>query len=399
MSHAVLACLSSFFFICTAVFSLAQSPAHPYRHADPPLDDPHLIERFGRSWSEPITNGYLIVGNTYIDAPYIVEQRGYMIFVNNVQVAYGTDPRDVLPLPPDPVVTEDPGVPTNLTVASSAVDALVHAVTQRKMEYWWSVPLKGQAYTDAFKAYMLALPCVVSVDPMPEDGPVTYRITDHAGEYVIVELALGKPPPRKAPSDEVNLERVRQCWSSYANALRADLCVRSHGIGYPATTLRVGVQRSWQELFHLLEGAGTALNKANSILKLGLFQRTADPVRTLDGFLPLDEFHATDQIHQRARGDHSWTNGVPAYLASMTNGWQPIPPAWEREEEEIPKHPSTQSPKVMEGPGEAAPPTEKHAPEKTTPSTSPPLPLLPLATGAALAIVAIAFILSRRRKP
>jgi hypothetical protein len=304
-------------------------------HADPPPDDPCLVQRFGRSWSQPITNGYLIVGNRYIDAPYIVEQRGYVILVNNLQVAYGVAPRWVLPLPPPEPVLEDPGMPTDLTETNSVYDVMRHDITKRKMRYWKGQELQREELADAYREYMESLPCIERVGPYIRSGMEghfgVHDIHDNmAGIMLWNEPGSHRPKPPPLTDKELRgavLHRMRQ----YERALKADLCVRSNGAGPPATSLRVGIQKGWQEGFRVLQGVGTPLEKANRIFDLGLFQRTDTPVQTLDGFLPLDEFHASDQIHQRARGDSSWTNGIPAYLGSVTNGWQQIPPAWERE--------------------------------------------------------------------
>ncbi|MFO7871562.1 MAG: hypothetical protein R6V03_09050 [Kiritimatiellia bacterium] len=99
--------------VLMAVLALCGDAA-AYQHAPPPAGDPCLTNRFGRSWSDPIYTGYLLVDGRYIDAPYVVEQRGYKIMVNGVQVER-VDPRCVLPSPPPEPVTEDPGMPQDLT--------------------------------------------------------------------------------------------------------------------------------------------------------------------------------------------------------------------------------------------------------------------------------------------
>jgi len=47
-----------------------------WEHSAPPAGDEFLTNRFGRTWSEPIYRGFLIMDGQYIDAPYVVEQRG-----------------------------------------------------------------------------------------------------------------------------------------------------------------------------------------------------------------------------------------------------------------------------------------------------------------------------------
>jgi hypothetical protein len=258
-----------------------------------------------------------------------------MVFVNNVQACYGAELRLVLPLPPPEPVLENPGMPSDLTEDSSVYDAMRHDVTKRKIRYWKAQNLQREELADAFREYMESLPCIERVGPYSRSGMEGhFGIHDIHGYMAGIMLwnEPGSHRPKQPPLTDRELRgAVLQRMRQYELALKADLSVRSNGAGPPATSLRVGVQRSWQEGFRVLQGIGTPLEKANRIFDLGLFQRTDTPVQTLDGFLPLDEFHASDQIHQRACGDQSWTNGAPAYLASITNGWQRIRPPWERE--------------------------------------------------------------------
>ena len=41
-----------------------------------------MVERFGMSRAEPVYTGYVFINGRYLDAPYIVEQRGVGLFIN-----------------------------------------------------------------------------------------------------------------------------------------------------------------------------------------------------------------------------------------------------------------------------------------------------------------------------
>ena len=182
---------------------------HP--HSPPPPGDPYLTNRLGRSWCEPIYTGYLIADGRYIDAPYIVEQRGYKTMVNGVQVGR-VDPRCVLPLPEPEAVTEDPGMPRDLTQDTSLGEALRHPVTVAKLRYWDHIGLKGQARLEAEMECFRSFPCVADVEDTGEEGynanTRIVRLTDQAGVSKLRAVRLTprdpKPPPPRRDSSQVD---------------------------------------------------------------------------------------------------------------------------------------------------------------------------------------------------
>src|SRR3989339_59858 len=107
-----------------------------WEHADPPPGDEFLTNRFGRSWSEPISNSFVIAEGKFIDGPHVVEQRGYAIFVNGARITDGYDIRYILPLPEPEPVTKDPGTPTNVMKDTSIWKFSLDKQYDDKKSYW-----------------------------------------------------------------------------------------------------------------------------------------------------------------------------------------------------------------------------------------------------------------------
>ncbi len=98
---------------------LSEAPA-----AERSATDPYATNWFGCSFSEPIYSGYVFVKGKYIDAPYVVEQRGFALFINGVFIENSVNPRLVYPDPPKAPVTEDPGFPADLTATNGVIEAM-----------------------------------------------------------------------------------------------------------------------------------------------------------------------------------------------------------------------------------------------------------------------------------
>lgn len=355
----------------TAVAVFLAGTAEAYRfgfaHADPPADDPYLAGKLGFSWSDPIYAGYLIVRGQYIDAPYVVEQRGYGIFVNGVFVENAIDLRMLFPIPEPPPVTEDPGVPAGITRETSIGDALSDPMIGKKHDYWSNKQIWGQDRAKVALEYYAKLPCISKVEQV---SPRDIRITDQFGHSVDVEIPQGPPPPDPNPSHE---EQYKLCMLAAKRSIgtlkSGQLAFVGNGgyvaiLGYPDAT------SEWREKFNVMAGDMSPEEKTKRLREFDFL----GPRETLSTF-PLS-FRPTPQLWKRLSGDWSWTNDAPARIHALTNGWRVIPPKLG-----VVPFAKTNAPSVMKSivatnasaPAAKMPPTV-HV-ENSTPAASPPAPV------------------------
>jgi len=390
-----------------------------YPHAPPPESDPFLTNRLGRSWGEPIYTGYLIADGRYIDAPYVVEQRGYKIMVNGAQVER-IDPRCVLPLPPPEPVTEDPGMPTDLTRDSSVSDAFMHPVTQANRRYWDHLGLEGQARVDTQIAYFKMLPCIADVLDTGQPGismdTRNIELVDRAGQSKECMIYLKPRTPSPAPPDETIHQWAVKARGCKETSLRGGLVFIRGGTtsavsGHPDSSPR------WRSIFETMAGDLPPEEKVLKLKASGFLHKT-DDVRTADNFFAISQFQPTDQLWKRLKGDESWKDDAEERLYALTNGWKRIAPAFEREPQ-----PKTV---IEDGPAPTIASAEEHAQQQTsTTAIAPAAPVPPteadptqsarptpiavrerrgrmplaLTSAAILALIAILILAVRQRRP
>lgn len=323
--------LKTFFSITACGLSLTMPVPAEFEHAPPPPGDECLTNRFGRSWSAPIEKGWLVVRGEYIDAPYVVEQRGYKIFVNGVMTAR-VDPRIVLPLPDPPPVTEDPGIPKDITRDSSLGSAMCHPTVREKWRYWAHLGLQGEELIKTQLVYFASLPCVARVEDTKQLGLGDRRkilLWNHKGESEVMMIAMSPLPPPKKYTDEECYGEIMSLRGSIEQDMRdGDLKFGGYG-GIVAGKGRVEANQHWMNVFKTLASDDTPSNRVARLKELG-FLPHFKTVETCANIFPVTGFKATDNLWKRLSNDESWkTNGM-AKLVALTNDWQTIPPAFKR---------------------------------------------------------------------
>ncbi len=319
------------------VFVLCSSTALAGReHSAPPPGDPCLTNRFGRSWSEPIYSGYLFVDGRYIDAPYVVEQRGYILLVNGVRTEPGADIRRVLPPPPPappPANPKDPGAPTDLTRESSLVEVLMHPVVGAKQRYWSNTGFYGEERVKATIEYLEAIPSVARVEDTGEEVLRNQRsitIYDHHGRRIGLNVPLGPlPPPPPKPTEEELHKVIIDMRRLMETRLKQNGAVFINGNQLRATYPGVKANARWQDIFRTFASDASLEDKVERLKALG-FLPDHKTVETSTAFYPVKDFKASDQIWNRLSGDKTWGDGRDEVLHNMTNGWKRIPPKFER---------------------------------------------------------------------
>ena len=397
------------------LFALAvRSPAE-WEHAPPPPGDEFLTNRFGRTWGEPIYNGYLLVDGQYIDAPYVVEQRGYVVFANGVRVENGVDVRLVLPMPEPPPVTEDPGLPSDLTRDSTLGQATMHPTYNRKLRYWDHLGLRGEERIRAEIEYLLSLPCVATVERDPEQleprGQDLF-LRDHKGNKMNMKIMTAPRAPRMLPPEESLHEFVVITRSRLEDSLRRGVMIIANGESIGTQGYDVEPNEKWRGIFATFAADMTPEEKTVRLQALGLLDR-GEGLRIAQTFFPLSNFRASPQLAKRLAGDESWKAEGAEMVRKLTNGWQRIEPAFRRAPPPAPPKPappapeipkpavvSTQAPPTVSTPTSAPPAVEPvRQPPPPPPPDPPSLPLAPiLAATCVLAAGAGALLWTRKRR-
>ncbi len=173
---------------------------------DPDPNDPYAVSTFGITKGEPITNGFLFVNGRYVDSPYVVEERGYAIFVNGIYVKKAVSDKVVYPSPP---VTEDPGLPKDLSRTNRVQDAFPHPVVNAKYEYL-RAQYEGKELIQNLIDYYKSLPSVAKIERDPEAGigsVVGYRLYGFDGSSMLMTV----DPAYKPPTSPHSKERIQEC--------------------------------------------------------------------------------------------------------------------------------------------------------------------------------------------
>ncbi len=113
------------------------------------------IEEFGTTIGEPIDSGFVFYDGRYIDAPYIVAQKGLGIFINDVMI------RPPIEWPqPDLTQDTDPELPKGITLDSTEKDIGEHS--SKKYRYFLQHYPKEEAVQKMVEYYR-SLPCIREV--------------------------------------------------------------------------------------------------------------------------------------------------------------------------------------------------------------------------------------------
>lgn len=345
-----------------------------WEHADPPPGDEFLTNRFGRSWGEPVWTGHLIVNGQYVDAPYVVEQRGFVTLVNGVRVDDSVDIRLVLPLPPPPPVTEDPGFPTNITRDTPLGRALMNPTVMAKWKYWNHIGLTGEARTQAETNYLARLPCVARVE-FP-DASIPGRnigLYDHQGKAVYKTTPGGPAVPFTIPSEPELYSRISCGRAGVEAPLKAGRLVLANNLCVGHEGQPPQPNERWRSIFQTLSSDLSGEEKLAALQKLGFVDSFWD-LTGADTIFPITNFKPTPQLWKRLDGDESWKKDAEEMLRRLTNGWERIPPRFQREAAAVavPTPKDAPPPKPLATNAPAASPRAVAPPSAPEPSPAPP---------------------------
>ena len=313
--------------------SVTAAAAAGWEHSAPPPGDPCLTNRFGRSWSRPIGTGYVFADGAYIDTPYVVEQRGYLIFINGFRTE-GVDIRTVLPPAPRPPVTEDPGIPADLGKETSVHDLFRHPVIKAKKRYWNHMGLYGEGRVEAMLKMLQSLPCVAKAVRQPKEclpGFQSILVHDYQGGKLGAYVAIAPKPVEPPPPDEDSYKVVMRCRELMETRLKNNGTVFFREGRLLASYPGIRANARWQDIFRTFASDASPEEKVRRLKTLG-FLPEHKRVESAVVFYPVKDFKASDQIWKRLSGDKTWTDGTAAVLHDMTNGWRRILPKFERSE-------------------------------------------------------------------
>ncbi|MBA4387729.1 MAG: hypothetical protein C0404_07090 [Verrucomicrobia bacterium] len=382
-----------------------QSPGE-FPHTPPPLGDPYLTNRFGISWGQPISNGFLIADGKYIDGPYVVEQRGYVIFVNNVKWDNGCDVRLVLPEPEPPAVTEDPGMPTDVTKDTSIQSLPLHPTTEAKRKYWTHQKLDGVAIEKELIKYYSSLPCVAKIENTQERGPggkgVIFKVWDQKGGSMFISEALYPIPPRPPPPpDKDLLKQILQRQEEPASVLGSGALAICHNGGFVVQHERPEADDRWRRIFQTLSSTASEDEKLKSLVELGYISK-GRPLDVVRGTYSLSHFQASPQLWKRLSGDATWKSDAEKNIHALTNDWKVLEPQFKRPvvavgKSTTPAPPartlSTGAPELSAKPEKMPTPEETPPQELETKQTSPAWLFI---VGGVAVLLVVLFVMRRK---
>lgn len=311
-----------------------------------PDDYPALDSWFGYSRSEPIYDGWLFVEGQYIDAPYVVEQRGRHIYVNGHLVATTVDDwwlfltKYDYPLheePPDPVIPAD-----------WPFDSVRrHPDVLRWYQYYCTL---NKTYDEWLKRYLdilKASPGGKDIVKIDEDrwGMIRYRVTEANGRSYTFHTQGGSKPMglRKLDPDWPRyMRQILDSWISVRGGMGESVWIMvvedgrwNTGRGFhllkgPGRTPQTDVK--WAALFAVLASERPLEDKARALHRLGFLDReTVEHARSNWGSM-LDRFKPTEQLQLRLAGDERWRALAPkpagpfgVLLKEPTFGGQGLP--------------------------------------------------------------------------
>ena len=288
----------------------------------PPAGDVWATNWFGVSKGEPIYSGWMIVKGRYIDAPYIVEQRGYGIFVNDLLVEYAVQPKTVFapkqePIPPANI---DPGYPTDLTKTNTGSQAMVHGISSMKKRYLRQKFTNDEEYVEHLKQYYESLPCVASAIIEGSGSTAEILITDYYGKKSYLGTTCSFEAPR--PYTRENMQK--SCGfhkSNLEDYLKQGFMVTSYGPGIFHQEGAPGADERWRAIFAALESSLSPEEKFNRLKALGYFSGSDTAGWAIALFRDfLINFQGSAQMHQRLNGEDTWKDEARKKLSSATGG-------------------------------------------------------------------------------
>lgn len=287
---------------------------------DEHVDNQVTRKVFGHYWWEPIYRGYVFVSNRYVDAPYVLEQRGGAIYVNGLRFDYIPEDRQTydiaqtLASPPPPA-----SLPSNATVQDIVTNDTVRAHAKHMV----ATSSTDDEAVLRFCDYLRKLPAVTNVLDSGMDSAIGQRdilVTDLSGNtgtfvlsYVFSDVCLSVKQSTISGHLEPLLEILRT--DGCAVSQRGCMAIGWYGSRAEATNL----------LLTMTADDLTPTQRLSRMEELGFVDRPSD--MTAFGIrYPLHGATVTDQFRQRFRGDTTWTNDAPGRLLRLTNGWVRVKP-------------------------------------------------------------------------
>jgi len=241
---------------------------------------------------ESINSGFVFVDGSYIDAPYRVEARDLLIFINGIQI---TQPPYI---GPNLIVTEDPGVPPGITKEVGVNDlfkinweeGLPYYIA--KLAYLWGKYSKEEAQ-DKMMAYYKSLPCIKEAVRWRDDG---VKLTDYKGKSCLVDLFIHDWAFKPPPTEEELQEQVEKLANIYRERFEKGDCYFffKKGIKLSMTERKaVNILREMCDV--LLDNTMDNQAKTNELLGLGLI-----PAHDVDlAEMVVSNFQQNDQFDER----------------------------------------------------------------------------------------------------
>lgn len=237
-----------------------------------------------------ITNGFVFIGNEYVDAPYEVTQKGLGIFINGHQIDR------VWVLPPPPRVEKEPmlpqGITTNTLFMSDTVLDYVHQVADYCVQHYDA----EQSIEKTVELYR-RLPCVSRVDyDSGSRKMIVYSFSGETNTRVMLPSARGALRER---NDVVrSLDRTR---SYYETALREGRAIFLVKQGSSRQELPASVVRRRLPAILLLRNRNIRSAPAHERASKQSEALAHAGLRLNPGLLPdlLTNFTASSQLEQR----------------------------------------------------------------------------------------------------
>lgn len=217
--------------------------------------------------NEPIDSGFFFWDGKYIEAPYRIESRDLLVFINGFQVTQYPYIR------PSLIVTEDPGIPPGVT-RETGLDGLDKIKwegriphTSAKLAYLWKKYSKEEA-RERMIDYYRSLPCIKEAVRV-EGYKGIVRLTDYHGNSRNVGFDIDERSLQPPPTEEELQELINKRAAMYKERFREGDCLLFFKKGAELSITgrdTVNILREMREI--LLDDTKDSSAKINELLTL-----------------------------------------------------------------------------------------------------------------------------------
>lgn len=290
-------------------------------------DDALQQERFGITRSEPVYSGYVFVNGHYVDAPYVIEQRGVGLFVNGHRYWRLVEER-WFPGQYQTPLYEDPGTPDDIDEETSIRSAIDHPVSRKKEQYWRTMELSDNDYIRRYIDYYNSLPNIAEVVPSNTTDPLRSSITllHHDGTTWGLRFRNTGKIIRRLPAFPGSETIMVRILSNRESAIRRYTDQRMLIVsGNGKAQWKREPPDGWQAVVRVLESGHVVADKIDQLHRLGFIsdEELEDASEKLGALLT--DFKATDQLRQRLAGDDSWIETARERTESLSSGLVQMP--------------------------------------------------------------------------